>query len=83
DEIYDAVIVKPTETVSREVLWKGIDAGGIDGAVNGVGATARSVGGVLKLMQSGNIRSYATWVVFGSILLIVTIGLLGGGGVRQ
>ena len=38
----------------------------IDGAVNGVGALARRVGGVLRLLQSGNIRSYATWVLFGA-----------------
>ena len=31
----------------------------IDGAVNGVGTTARAVGSVLKLAQSGYIRSYA------------------------
>jgi len=28
-------------------------------------------------MQSGNIRSYATWVVFGSIVLIIAIGVMG------
>ena len=52
--------------VSRVVLWKGMDAGLIDGIVNGVGSVARAtIGGGLRLMQSGNIRSYATWVLFG------------------
>jgi NADH-quinone oxidoreductase subunit L len=36
------------------------------------------VGGLLRLIQSGNIRSYATWVVFGSVMLIVAMGLAGG-----
>ena len=49
----------------------------IDGMVNGVATVARSIGGVAKLMQSGNIRSYATWIVFGSIVLLITVGLLG------
>ena len=55
-----------------------MDAGLIDGIVNGVGATARGFGGVLRLMQSGNIRSYATWVLFGSVVLIVALGIAGG-----
>ncbi|HTX39554.1 MAG TPA: NADH-quinone oxidoreductase subunit L [Bryobacteraceae bacterium] len=80
DEIYDATVVKPVVGGSREVLWKGVDAGLIDGAVNGVGALARRTGGVLRLMQSGNIRSYATWVLFGSVVVIVALEL--GGGMR-
>ena len=46
--------------------------------MNGVGARGRGVGGVLRLMQSGNIRSYATWVLFGSVLVIVALGIAGG-----
>jgi hypothetical protein len=30
------------------------------------------------LWQSGNIRSYATWVLVGGVLMIVAIGLAGG-----
>jgi NADH-quinone oxidoreductase subunit L len=78
DEIYGAAVVKPVVNGSRTVLWKGMDAGLIDGIVNGVGGAARGVGGVLRLMQSGNIRSYATWVLFGSVVLIVTLGIAGG-----
>jgi NADH-quinone oxidoreductase subunit L len=64
------------------VLWKGVDVGLIDGAVNGVGARARNLGGVLRMLQSGNIRSYATWVLFGSVLVIVAIGIAIAGGIR-
>jgi NADH-quinone oxidoreductase subunit L len=78
DEIYDAAVVKPLVNGSRVVLWKGVDAGMIDGAANGVGARARDVGGVLRLLQSGDIRSYATWILFGSVIVIVAIGLAGG-----
>jgi NADH-quinone oxidoreductase subunit L len=80
DEIYDATVVNPLVKGSSTVLWKGADAGMIDGAVNGVGYTARGVGGVLRLMQSGNIRSYATWILFGGVLVVVAmaIGLAGG-----
>ena len=45
------------------MLWHGVDQGVIDGIVNGVGTQSKGIGGVLRLLQSGNIRSYATWVV--------------------
>jgi NADH-quinone oxidoreductase subunit L len=77
DEAYDLAVVKPTVGLSR-VLWKGVDTNVIDGAVNGVGNRARAIGGVLRLLQSGNIRSYATWVLFGSVLVIVAMGIAGG-----
>jgi len=78
DELYDATVVKPVVNGSRVLLWKGLDAGVIDGMVNGVGARARNIGGVLRLIQSGNIRSYATWVLLGSVLVIVALGIAGG-----
>jgi len=76
DEIYDTVVVRPVVAGSRELLWKVVDVSGIDGIVNGVASLARSIGSGLRLLQSGNIRSYATWVVCGSIVLIVTIGFM-------
>jgi NADH-quinone oxidoreductase subunit L len=63
---------------SRSLLWRVVDAAGIDGIVNGTGKTARNVGDILKRMQSGSIRSYAAWVVLGSIMVIVAIGIAGG-----
>jgi len=78
DEIYAAVVVNPVVSGSREVLWKGVDVAVIDGAVNGVGTQARGIGGVLKRLQSGNIRSYAAWVLLGSVVLLFVMGVMGG-----
>jgi NADH-quinone oxidoreductase subunit L len=78
DEAYDAAIVEPLIEGSSAVLWKTVDAGIIDGAVNGVGSQARGIGNVLKLIQSGNIRSYATWIVAGSVVIIIVMGIAGG-----
>ena len=75
DEVYDATIVHPLEEGSRTVLWRGVDAGVIDGTVNGVGARARGMGNVLRLLQGGNIGGYAAWVVLGSLLVILYVGL--------
>ena len=78
DEIYDAAVVNPVVAGSREVLWKGVDVAVIDGAVNGAGNRARGIGGVLKQVQSGNIRSYAAWVLLGSVVLLFVMGVMGG-----
>ena len=45
DEIYDAAIVQPIKRLSTGALWKGVDAGLIDGTVNGVGALVRGASG--------------------------------------
>ena len=78
DEVYDRMLVKPVVGGSRMLLWRAADVGLIDGIANGIGSRARDIGGILRLLQSGNIRSYATWVVFGSVLLIVAMGMAGG-----
>ena len=75
DEIYDATVVNPVITGSSTVLWHGMDQGVIDGIVNGVGTESKSIGGLLKQLQSGNIRSYATWVVLGAVALIIVMGV--------
>jgi NADH-quinone oxidoreductase subunit L len=80
DEVYNATVVQPLVQGSRTVLWRGVDVGIIDGIVNGVGARSKGVGGILKLIQGGNVRAYAAWVVFGCVLLLLAIGF--GGGVR-
>jgi NADH-quinone oxidoreductase subunit L len=71
DEIYDAVFVQPILALSTAVLWRGVDVNTIDGAVNGSAAGARSVGDVLRRMQSGNLRSYAGWIAAGAAAIVV------------
>jgi NADH-quinone oxidoreductase subunit L len=78
DRIYNAFIVVPLVNISRVFLWRGVDAGLIDGFVNGVGTRSRGVGRILRLLQSGSIRSYAVWVVLGSVAVLLAIGLAGG-----
>lgn len=78
DEFYDAAVVNPTVDGSRILLWRVMDAGVIDGAVNGVGKEARNLGSLLRLAQSGYVRNYAAWVVAGAILVIAVMGLAGG-----
>jgi NADH-quinone oxidoreductase subunit L len=77
DEIYDAAVVHPLVEGSTTVLWRGVDQGVIDATVNGVGHQSQGIGSILRLIQSGNIRSYATWVVLGSVVLLIALGVAG------
>jgi len=77
DEFYDATVVEPMVDGSRQLLWRVADVQVIDGVANGIGSTARGLGGILRRAQSGYIRSYAAWVLAGSILAIAYIGFMG------
>jgi NADH-quinone oxidoreductase subunit L len=77
DEFYDATVVEPVVDGSRQLLWRVGDMRLIDGAANGIGTTARGIGGILRRAQSGYIRSYAAWILAGSILAIAYIGFMG------
>jgi NADH-quinone oxidoreductase subunit L len=52
------------------VLWKGVDAGGIDGLVNGVGEVVRGGGSILRRLQSGSVRVYAASLFLGVVLVL-------------
>jgi NADH-quinone oxidoreductase subunit L len=72
DEIYDTAVVQPVVGVSRGLLWRGVDAGLIDGlAVNGSGWLARFVGWVGSSLQSGQLGTYA-WVLAVGVVLVLT-----------
>ena len=68
---YDAAIVQPLKVTSETALWKVVDAGGIDGAVNGVAGTAGFVGGILRYVQSGNVQRYAAFLFTGLVILAI------------
>ena len=73
DEIYNALFVAPLLFISKYILWHVIDEGIIDGIVNGSASAARGAGGKLRELQSGNARSYATWVVAGAVCVAVLL----------
>jgi len=78
DELYNAAIIRPLLWISTNVLWHGLDETVIDGTVNGVARVARESGSELREIQSGNARSYATWVVIGAVgITVLMIGLWG------
>jgi NADH-quinone oxidoreductase subunit L len=70
DEVYDAAIVQPIKLASEEGLWKTVDAGLIDGAVNGAGGTVSRFSDVLRRIQTGSVRTYAASLLLGAVLVI-------------
>jgi NADH-quinone oxidoreductase subunit L len=78
DELYNAVFIQPLLWISTNVLWHTIDEGAIDGTVNGIARGMRESGGQLRQIQSGNARSYATWVVIGAVgVTVLMLGIWG------
>jgi NADH-quinone oxidoreductase subunit L len=68
DELYQAAIVRPLVWISDKVLWHAVDERAIDGTVNGVAFVSRETGDRLRRANTGNIRSYATWIVLGVLV---------------
>jgi len=79
DEGYGLLFVKPLLALSTVVFWRGVDQGIIDGLVNGAGSASKGIGGELRRMQSGNIRSYAAWVALGGAAVIAYMIWMGVG----
>jgi NADH-quinone oxidoreductase subunit L len=71
DELYDALFVRPLVSLSENVLYRGVDAGVIDGlAVNGSARLVRGLAsGVLRHFQSGLAQGYLVVMLIGTILI--------------
>jgi NADH-quinone oxidoreductase subunit L len=70
DEIYDAAIVQPITRTSDRALWRVVDAGLIDGAVNGAGSFVNGASAILRRLQTGSMRAYALSVFVGVVLIL-------------
>ena len=70
DEIYDATVVRPIVMLSRDGLWRGFDVRVVDGAVNGAGALVAGGAGVLRRLQTGSVRAYASSLFIGVVMIL-------------
>jgi NADH-quinone oxidoreductase subunit L len=70
DELYQAVLVRPIVAFSR-ALWRGFDAGLIDGIVNGFGRVSLWTGQAVRTIQTGSLQTYAIMALLG---LLMTVG---------
>jgi NADH-quinone oxidoreductase subunit L len=77
DDLYGEVFARGGKLGAAWLAFR-FDAGGIDGAVEGVGALTRRVGGWLRPLQTGFVRSYGLAVVAGAVGLLVWFLSRGG-----
>ena len=76
DELYDALIVRPYNALSR-FAWRVVDDGLIDGLlVGGTAAVVRWQSGISSRWQSGVIPTYVT-VFFGGVVALLVYYLFG------
>jgi NADH-quinone oxidoreductase subunit L len=69
DELYQATIVAPLAFGAR-ILWKWVDAGFIDGIVNGVALFFGGASQVLRKVQTGVVSNYALAIVLGTVIIV-------------
>ncbi len=71
DEIYDALVVRPTVWFSRVILWRGVDQGVVDGAaVNGTAKLSQGLGWIGSRLQTGQIGVYVILFLVGAIWVL-------------
>ena len=69
DELYDRAIVRPSLALWR-ACWRIVDAGLIDGAVNGAGRAARLLGWAGGQLQTGRVTTYLVAFMLGALLVL-------------
>ncbi|NOY53788.1 MAG: NADH-quinone oxidoreductase subunit L [Deltaproteobacteria bacterium] len=69
DEIYDALLVNPCKRFGT-FLWEIIDAGLIDGIVNGTAALVHFCGERIRRLQTGHVENYALFMVLGIVVIL-------------
>jgi NADH-quinone oxidoreductase subunit L len=70
DDVYGAFVRRGVVGGSDALLWKGIDVGVIDGAVNGTGSLTRAFAQALRPLQTGIVRHYALMILAGAVALL-------------
>jgi NADH-quinone oxidoreductase subunit L len=68
DALNEALFEKPGIFLTRALVW--LDNRGIDGLVNGLAATVGGTSGRLRRLQTGFVRSYATSMLTGALLVV-------------
>jgi NADH-quinone oxidoreductase subunit L len=79
DELYDAIVLQPVKGLAYG-LWRGVDVAVIDGIVNGVGRASAWLGGVVRLVQNGDVQRYAAIMAVAAAVILWSV--LGVGGLK-
>ncbi|MGH8837599.1 MAG: NADH-quinone oxidoreductase subunit 5 family protein [Actinomycetes bacterium] len=71
DRLYDRLFVRPAFALGRAVLRTDDDV--VDAYVRGSGTGARMLGGVLRRVQTGNVQTYLTGILVGSLVIGLSV----------
>jgi NADH-quinone oxidoreductase subunit L len=74
DELYNATIVRPFVYISRFFVIE-FDNNVVDGIVDGTGSTAKGLGSILRVLQSGLVQNYALLMMIGIVAILAYIML--------
>jgi NADH-quinone oxidoreductase subunit L len=69
DELYDAAVVRPLRSFST-FLWRVVDVGVIDAAVNGVAYGIGAISQRVRHVQTGLVANYALAIALGMVVLL-------------
>ena len=72
DDVNEALLMRPGQYLTRSLVF--VDNRGVDGAVRGLAALVGGLAGRLRRWQTGFVRSYATSMLAG--VIIVVLGVL-------
>jgi NADH-quinone oxidoreductase subunit L len=70
DHVYDGFVKHVVVKGSELLLWTRVDAGIIDGAVNGLGTLMRGIARSLRPVQTGFVRHYALLLLAGAVAVV-------------
>jgi len=76
DHVLAALFGGPGREAADAAAYR-VDAGLIDGVVNGIGGLVRAGGGQLRRLQTGYVRNYALGITTGAVLLLAYVVVRG------
>jgi len=71
DTANDVLLVEPGQVLTRSLVYA--DKTVVDGAVTGVGLSTVALGGWVRRLQTGFVRSYAATMLLGLVVLVVAV----------
>jgi NADH-quinone oxidoreductase subunit L len=71
DAFNESVLMRPGQWLSRALVY--LDNRGVDGAVNGLGASVGGSSSRLKRVQTGFVRTYALSMLAGSVAVVAVL----------
>ncbi len=73
DKIYNAFFLQFGGWFATRILWKGVDAGLIDGTVNNTAKSVSGISSVTRRLQTGYVRNYALAMLIGVVSLVAAL----------